>query len=294
MNPFDPIPCLDKGAVQLIDTMPRWTHGLSNTLDRAVADAARVTGSWVLDWVKLGVLPPEYATKHQKHDITHEGVRRIIRFLMEHGHTSPFEQVSLKFAIRCPVFVARQYDRHRMRSKNEESRRYHDGTELPIECCSKIRDYDFTASNQQALDHASTGWEYDTPHEVLRAALPQSMYTLWVERWDLHNLFHFLRLRTSPHAQPEIRVYAEAIASIVQQIAPLSYEAWEDFQKNAVRLSGPAAERLGAYIRWLENQVGQSPGVEMHPTEHPRMTKGEAARSLEQFREMVSRSPIVQ
>lgn len=179
---------------------------------------------------------------------------------MREWHTSPFEMAELKFVIRAPIFVARQWVRHRTASWNEISGRY---AELPEECyvpdLDRIQQQsaankqgsagDYLPSVQNALRKdfveeqvlAKAGYQVrltlNMSKELARINLPVSQYTEWVWKVDLHNLLHFLRLRLDAHAQLEIRVYAEVISKWVQKLFPITWEAFGDYRLDAVTFS---------------------------------------------------------
>ncbi len=224
--------CLDKGFVRLIDVMGD---------DRAIVQAARVSYG--------------EGTRTPSDD------RKLIRYLMRHRHTSPFEMVEFKFHIKLPIFVARQWIRHRTANVNEYSGRYSILREEFYEpALEQIRPQ--SPANKQG--RASTPLpeaqaqailqrlrrtqqalyaEYqellgqNVARELARINLPLSLYTEWYWKIDLHNLFHFLRLRLDEHAQYEIRVYARAIAEIVKAVVPLAWEAFEDYVLEGVSFS---------------------------------------------------------
>ncbi len=217
-------PCLNHGFVRLIDYLGS---------DAAVVEAARVSYG--------------KGTKQVQED------RRLIRYLMRHQHTSPFEMVEFKFHCKLPIFVARQWIRHRTASVNEYSLRYSEAENqfyLPepevIRQQSKSNRQgraEETVPEAQQLEvltilkqHAQQAWldyeklaKINLARELARIHLPVSLYTEWYWKINLHNLFHFLKLRLDPTAQYEIRVYAGAIAQIVKLAVPLSWEAFEDF-----------------------------------------------------------------
>jgi thymidylate synthase (FAD) len=224
--------CLDKGFVRLIDVMGD---------DSAIVQAARVS----------------YGSGTKK---VHED-RGLIRYLMRHLHTTPFEMVEFKFHVKLPIFVARQWIRHRTANVNEYSGRYSEmkdefyvpepdqvraqsamnkqgrsDTAFDADEAEKIR-----TSMQQTQDMLYGQYQdllsTDLAREIARINLPVSNYTEWYWKTDLHNLFHFLRLRIDAHAQYEIRVYGEAMAEIVKAAAPLAYEAFEDYILHARRFS---------------------------------------------------------
>ena len=235
-------PVLDHGLVRVIDYMGD---------DAAIVQAARVS---------YGA-----GTKHVSND---EG---LIRYLMRHWHSTPFEMCEVKFHVKLPVFVARQWIRHRTANVNEYSARY------------SILDREFyipepgalaaqSTVNNQGRGEVLTGPEaarvleilkrdaatsYDHYEEMLsqegqqglarelaRMNLPMNIYTQWYWKVDLHNLFHFLRLRADAHAQYEIRVFAEEMCRIVADWVPLAYAAFEDYRMGGVSLSAKAVAVL--------------------------------------------------
>ena len=183
--------------------------------------------------------------------------RGLIRYLMRHRHTTPFEMVELKFHCAMPIFVARQWIRHRTANVNEVSGRY---SILPD--CFYRPDRDQVCkqnpSNRQGaaepigilaaddffsyLDRAQALYkdylrlvDQGVAREQARIGLPLSLFTEWYWKIELHNLFHFLSLRLDRHAQAEIRVYAEAMAEMAQLLAPLAFEAFEDYVLGGMR-----------------------------------------------------------
>ncbi len=232
---YQPRPCLDKGFVRLVDYMGS---------DDSIVQAARVSYG--------------KGTKKRSED------RGLIRYLLRHSHTTPFEMVEFKFHVKLPIFVARQWIRHRTANVNEYSGRYsvmEDEFYMPepknIHFQSKLNKQgrddstDHEPSDelrQQFIDKATNIQrksygdyqeliEVDLARELARINLPLSMYTQWYWKIDLHNLFHFLRLRMDDHAQYEIRVYAQAMAEIVKEVTPLAYTAFEDYVLNAVKFT---------------------------------------------------------
>ncbi len=248
----DPIPVLDKGFVRAVDVMPRFVED-GQTADQAIVQAARVS---------YGA-----GTKTVRED------RGLIHYLMRNQHTSPFEQVELKFHMRLPIFVARQMIRHRTASVNEESLRYSEARDefylpriediryqsrrnrqgraaepLPQAEAAAIREE--LAADQRALyERYRHHLERGVARELARINLPVATMTSWYWKVDLHNLFHFLKLRLDPHAQYEIRVYAEAMARIARAVAPIAYEAFEEHVLHAVRFSRSEAAALRRMLR---------------------------------------------
>ncbi len=235
--------CLNHGFVRLVDIMGD---------DTAIVQAARTSYG--------------KGTKSVSED------RGLIRYLMRNRHTSPFEMVELKFHVKLPIFVARQWIRHRTASVNEVSGRY---SEMPSESyipelenikkqstdnkqgrSNEAFSPEYTAYIQSKLRNAQAAQfaeyseylEAGVARELARINLPLSTYTEWYWKIDLHNLFHFLKLRLDRHAQYEIRVYAEAIADIVKQCVPIAYEAFEDYLLNSLYLSELEQKALASIL----------------------------------------------
>lgn len=198
--------------------------------------------------------------------------RTLIRYLMRHQHTTPFEMVEFKFHIKLPIFVARQWIRHRTANVNEYSGRYSIMPEefyIPEESVIKYQ----SQSNKQGRDteevppeirkrvleilieeqkSSFNGYQeminYNIARELARINLPLSLYTQWYWKIDLHNLFHFLKLRMDKKAQYEIRVYAEKMAEIVKAVVPMAYEAFEDYVLNSITFSKQELLLLKKYL----------------------------------------------
>ena len=225
-------PCLDKGFVRLVDVMGD---------DSSIVQAARVSYG--------------KGTKSVNED------RGLIRYLMRHRHTTPFEMVEFKFHIKLPIFIARQWIRHRTANVNEYSGRYsemkddfylpepeqirHQSTmnkqgrsdeNLPESQVNEIRDI-LQKNQTEAFSDYKKMLDLGLAREIARISLPVANYTEWYWKIDLHNLLHFLKLRLDSHAQYEIRVYSQIIADIVKAITPLAWEAFEDYELNSVYLS---------------------------------------------------------
>ncbi len=261
------INCLNKGFVKIIDVMPRLVPEDQKTADSAVCQMARVSYG--------------EGTKTVNED------RGLIRYLMRHAHTTPFEGVEFKFHCKMPIFVARQWIRHRTANVNEVSGRYSvlpDDFYFPDE--DNVREQ--STRNKQGGDDVAEiataqGFlayldrlcinSYDAYKDYLdqgisreqaRMCLPLNLYTEWYWKIDLHNLFHFLALRCDSHAQWEIRVFADAMLAMIKPIVPWCVEAWDDYHpmRGALKLTRLEVEALKATIR------GQSigiPAVSMHP-----------------------------
>lgn len=198
--------------------------------------------------------------------------RGLIHYLMRNQHTSPFEQVQLTFHCKMPIFIARQWVRHRTARLNEISGRYSvmkdefyvpeldeiclqssnnkqgSGDALPIEEAQEI--IELMAQDQKAAyaryeEYIARG----IAREMARVNLPLSLYTEWYWQMDLHNLFHFLQLRTDAHAQRQIRVFGEAIATCVKAVAPIAYEAFEEYVLNAITFSRSESALLALMLQ---------------------------------------------
>jgi len=225
-------PCLNAGFVRLVDYMGG---------DESIVQAARVSYG--------------KGTKSVNED------RGLIRYLMRHLHTTPFEMVELKFHVKLPIFVARQWIRHRTANVNEYSGRYsvmkdefyvpeHHAIhfqnlknkqgrredDVPSELRGRVLDLLISSQGKLYKEYEEM-LDSDIARELARINLPLSMYTEWYWKIDLHNLFHFLRLRIDPHAQYEIRVYGEAMAEITKKVAPMAWEAFEDYILKSERFS---------------------------------------------------------
>ncbi len=238
----------EHGIVRLVDCMPRLVEP-GETFDHAVCQAARV--SYGADAKK----PTEAVN------------RGLIRYLMRHHHGTPFEMVDLKFYMSLPIFVARQLIRHRTASINEYSMRYKQpkdrffvpdvqnvrkqsknnkqGSEGVVELESAEKFIDYTrAFASEAFEQYQHHEAEGIGREIARINLPLSTFTEWYWEIDLRNLLGFLGLRMDPHAQKEIRDFANAIRDLVAPLAPYTFEAFEDFQMNAITLTGLEVEAL--------------------------------------------------
>ncbi|NCO85816.1 MAG: FAD-dependent thymidylate synthase [Rhodobacterales bacterium] len=235
---YSAIPVLDHGFVRVIDYMGD---------DAAICQAARVSYG--------------RGTKSVQND---EG---LIRYLMRHWHSTPFEMCEVKLHVKLPVFVARQWIRHRTANVNEYSARYSildrefyipDAAQLAAQSVVNNQGRGEALTNDEAArvlrwlkedagrayDHyeamISQDGQQGLARELARMNLPANIYTQWYWKVDLHNLFHFLRLRADAHAQYEIRVYAEAICKVVAAWVPAAYGAFEDYRLGGATLSAKA------------------------------------------------------
>jgi len=242
------IPVLDKGFVRLVDYMGS---------DQRIVQAARVSYG--------------EGTKSFRQD------KGLINYLLRNEHTSPFEQVILTFHTKMPIFVARQWVRHRTARLNEISGRYSimkDEFYLPDEAQMRGQSDDnkqarsdevvegaadmiseMAEDQKLVYSHYEEMIEKGLAREIARNNLPLSLYTEWYWQCDLHNLFHFLALRMDSHAQYEIRVYAEAMAKCAKAVAPMAYEAFEEHKLHAVKFSRSELAALAAMLDGREFEM---------------------------------------
>jgi len=241
---------LDHGFVRLVDYMGG---------DERIVQAARVSYG--------------EGTKQVRRD------EILIDYLLRHQHTSPFEHVVIEFHCKMPLFVARQWIRHRTARVNEISGRYsvmsnefylpdaeqikfqskdnkqgRAEEEVPPELRAKVLDIlskdhgDIYSSYQEMLDDGIA-------RELARINLPLSLYTEWYWQMDLHNLLHFLALRMDSHAQWEIRQYADVIADLTKAVAPMAYNSFENHILNGQRFSREEIEVIHKLMRGEENPL---------------------------------------
>lgn len=223
MEPLQRRRILDKGYVELLSVM-----GDDNT----VVAAARVS--------YLGESKGEVKDK------------KLITFMMKHGHTSPFEHVVFQWRIKCPLFVRSQWHRHRTWSYNELSRRYTDES-IDFYIPEQWRKQDNTNKQgsskefelkdnvgfayavgdlvNEAFKYYNYMLEQGVAKEMARMILPQNLYTIFYGTVDLHNLFHFMKLRSDSHAQWEIQQYSLAMEDIIKEYVPWTYEAWNSYRR---------------------------------------------------------------
>lgn len=197
--------------------------------------------------------------------------KTLLRYLMRHDHTGPFEMVELVFHMRLPIFVARQIVRTRTASLNEYSGRYSEmpmqfytpvsgelrrqssankqgsGEQLDDDTCLAIADR-WQATRDSARQAYRFGLDEGLAREIARIELPLSTYTEWYWKIDLHNLFRFLGLRLPDNAQSQTRAYARVMAGLTQVVAPLCFEAFELYKLYAVTFSLPEMVSLLAAI----------------------------------------------
>jgi thymidylate synthase (FAD) len=241
------IKVLDHGLVALVDAMPRLVPE-GQTGDSAIVQAARVS---------YGA-----GTKRVNED------RGLIRYLLRHRHTTPFEMVEFKFHCAMPIFVARQWIRHRTANVNEYSGRYsimpdrfyrpdpehirqqstsnRQGGDAPADRTTADRFLALLERTERLHREYLELTEQGLARELARIPLPQSLYTEWYWKIDLHNLLHFLSLRLDPHAQQEIRVYAQAMLDLIEPIVPVTVEAFRDYRMGSVHLTRLEVEAMRA------------------------------------------------
>ncbi|PPR20766.1 MAG: Thymidylate synthase ThyX, partial [Alphaproteobacteria bacterium MarineAlpha10_Bin1] len=245
---YQAMPVLDHGFVRVIDYMGD---------DGAIVQAARVSYG--------------RGTRRVSED------KGLIAYLMRHRHTTPFEMCEIKYHIKLPIFVARQWIRHRTANVNEYSARYSildkefyipaadqlasqssdnrqgRGHVLAGEEAARVLDLLRSDSNQaydhyaEMLNEGEDGAPRDPERdglarELARMNLTLNYYTQWYWKTDLHNLLHFLSLRADAHAQYEIRVYAEAMLESLERWVPLAYAAFMEYEHGGVRLSASALD----------------------------------------------------
>jgi len=248
---YKPFSILDHGFIRVIDYMGD---------DAAIVQAARVSYG--------------KGTKKQTED------QGLINYLMRHRHTTPFEMCEIKLHVKLPLFVARQWIRHRTANVNEYSARYSildkefyipkaehlapqsetnkqgRSEAMPLDqatniqnmlaelCVNSYHKYQYFLNEEgQHNEHPGIA------RELARTCLPINFYTQWYWKIDLHNLLHFIKLRADHHAQYEIRVYAEILAKIVQQWVPFAYAAFEDHSRFGTAISQKGLEVIKRMIQ---------------------------------------------
>lgn len=210
--------------------------------------------------------------------------RGLIRYLMRHWHSTPFEMCEIKLHVKLPVFVARQWIRHRTANVNEYSARYSildrefyipEPEQLAVQSITNKQGRADVLNPEQAREirewliresgkaydgyidvskPVEDGGHYGLARELARMNLPINIYTQWYWKVDLHNLLHFLRLRADAHAQWEIRQYANVICELVKMWVPHTYEAFEDYRLHAQTFSKREMEWLRAVL--CANEIG--------------------------------------
>ena len=276
------------GFIEVIDYMGN---------DEAVVEAARVSY--------------QRKTKGKKQDA------KLLNYLVEHGHMSPFEHVIIKFRIKAPIFVIRQWMRYRTHSFNEVSRRY---------TSENIEFYNFESFRFQSTDNKqmSAGiiynneslketfddaykmslYMYETllsagvAREQSRAILPLGLMTTVIDTVDLRNLFHFLDERTDEHAQEEIREYALTIREFVKELFPMSYEAYYNNRTKPIPVYMDSKSALvkvmdegKVHYSWLLND-GRVISFELIPDNYPEASIT-IDKNLDEYKESISEVPWI-
>ena len=268
---------LDKGFVRLVDYLGG---------DARIVQAARVSYG--------------EGTKSYREDAG------LIDYLLRHEHTSPFEQVILTFHVKLPIFVARQWIRHRTARVNEVSGRYSIMKDefyvpAPADLAEQSEDNkqgradtplapdraerviaDLRAGQRAAYEDYAGLVDQGLARELARINLPLSLYTEWYWQIDLHNLFRFLMLRLDPHAQKEIRLYAAVMLDMARAVAPAATESFERNTLGAVHFTGPEMEELRRRLSSASGG-GAAGGKKVEPLS----VQGLKGKNLERFEEKV-------
>lgn len=261
---YEALPVLDHGFIRVIDYMGD---------DAAIVQAARVSYG--------------KGTKKKTED------RGLIRYLMRHFHTSPFEMCEIKLHVKMPIFVARQWIRHRTANVNEYSARYsildkefyipkheHLAAQSTInnQGRGKVLNFDQAERVLQILkEDAERAYENYSQflnedeegqpinpdqdglaRELARMNLPVNFYTQWYWKVDLHNFMHFLSLRADSHAQYEIRVYADVLLDVLKRWVPHTHEAFMDYRKGGARLSHAGLEAVKCMLKGEKVQIEET------------------------------------
>ncbi len=271
-------PVLGHGFVTLVDYMGD---------DAAIVQAARVSYG--------------RGTKTVRDD------RGLVRYLLRHRHTTPFEMVEMKFLVRLPIFVARQWIRHRASSVNEYSARYsvvpdefevppaeevrHQSTRnrqgrgepLPGPVVERFRS-DLERVSREAYEAYSRALEAGVARETARLLLPVAYYTQWYWKSNLWNLFHFLSLRLDPHAQEEIRLYAAEVATLGRLVAPIAFEAFDEFVRDGLSLGKREQLALRHLLDGATPEAAcRKAGLPLKREDGRPMTTGEGVEFLEKL-----------
>lgn len=245
---FTPIPVLDHGFVRVVDYMGN---------DSSIVQAARVS---------YGA-----GTKKVSQD------KGLIFYLLRHRHTTPFEMCEIKFHIKLPIFIARQWIRHRTANVNEYSARYSilgkdyylpEKDQVAAQSTSNMQGRESVLNDEESAkvlrllqedaERCYENYEYmlneniagekldesrsKLARELARMNLTLNYYTEWYWKIDLHNLLHFLKLRADSHAQYEIRIYAQTMLDLVKKWVPLTYAAFEEYIMNGAHISAKATK----------------------------------------------------
>jgi thymidylate synthase (FAD) len=277
-------PVLDHGFVALVDYMGT---------DECIERAARVS----------------YGYGTRKKSLT----RGLVRYLRRHKHTTPSEMVELKFHCCMPMFIARQWIRHRTANVNEYSGRYslipmlfytppeeqlqtqsrknnqgRSGEPIDSERYKEVMQR-FTRVREASREAYEWMTGEDIARELARIDLPLSTYTQWYWKIDLHNLLHFLTLRVDRHAQWEIQEYGRIMAGMLQRVAPLSYEAWIDYDVCGAPLSRLELDALRSLV---VSSGGTLAGSGATLDREKLLSSGLSAREVEELMDKLSARPV--
>jgi thymidylate synthase (FAD) len=267
---YEPLPVLDHGFVRVVDYMGD---------DAAIVQAARVSYG--------------RGTRKVSED------QGLINYLMRHRHTTPFEMCEIKYHVKLPIFVARQWIRHRTANVNEYSARYSildkefyipdpehlavqtttnrqgRGAAIAGEAAQRVLDLlrrdaeNAYMGYSELLNENASGSPTDPAQpglarELARINLSLGFYTQWYWKTDLHNLMHFLSLRADPHAQYEIRAYAEVMLETLKRWVPMAHAAFREYRMNAATISATGIEVIR---RMLAGEQVDQPSSGLSPRE---------------------------
>jgi len=228
----------EHGLIALVDVMPRLVP-VGTTADSAIVQAARVSYG--------------QGTKKVSED------RGLIRYLLRHRHTTPLEMIEFKFHVVMPMFIARQWIRHRTANVNEYSARYsvvpdrfyipsidnvraqsqsnRQGGDEPVDVGTAQEFLNWLGECETQYERYQSQLDKGVTRELARIGLPVNAYTEWYWKCDLHNILHFLSLRMDSHAQQEIQDFANAMYALIQPIVPITAEAFIDYRLEAMHLT---------------------------------------------------------
>lgn len=237
---------------------------------------------------------------------------KLIRYMMRHNHTTPFEMVGLVFHLKMPMFVANQWKRHRMATINELSLRYDEATgeywlpqggkwrkqstnnhqgstdeliEIPALRCEAAGMMNLDAE-EVAFEEYKSRIAQGASREQARSCLPVSIYTDFFWKVDLHNCFRFLKLRLDPHAQAEIREMSQIVENFVRQAFPIAYAAWVDCVRDAITLT---VQDQQALVNFLDPDDGMMDVSKDFPSDRE---KKEFQKKLAQIWKRTSRAEV--
>ena len=232
--------------------------------------------------------------------------RNLIRYLMRHKHSSPFEMCEVKFHLKLPIFVMRQLVRHRTANLNEYSGRYSVmSNEYYLPEADYLQKQSSTNNQGRGEVHPHTGklhfefnriydnahiayenlLEEDIARELARTVLPVANYTECIWKIDLHNFFHFVKLRSDSHAQREIRDYADAMYELVKPNFPICCEAFEDYVQGATTFSKQEMGIIREHLQYVDDNHAWTERSDLGVTEH-KLGKRETKEFLEKIGEM--------